>query len=186
MRLEQFPQYLPHISRDNTRIILSLVLAVVIVFSLLSNQNMPAKNSQFTAITNLLAQDPTNPTLHQQLANLYLQTDNLEAAKQEVLLALKYSPAPIESGPANRDLANQRDQISSLQQAPAEIKDKIDKLVEIVRSYPSYRDGYLMLGVYYWQIYQDGKAQEAIDTALRIDPNYQLTKTIKSLISTEN
>ncbi|MBI4039462.1 hypothetical protein HY388_01380 [Candidatus Daviesbacteria bacterium] len=180
MRLEQLPQYLPHIPRENTRILLSLILAVVVVFSLLSIQDKPTKNTKFDHLTSQIVRDPTNSSLHQQLANLYLEGNNPDMAMQEILLALRYSSAD------SQELASQKDQIYALQQTPINIQDKISKLVQTVKAYPSYRDGYLMLGIYYWQVYRDEQAKAAIEAALKIDPNYQLAKTVKKIISARN
>lgn len=62
------------------------------------------------------------------------------------------------------------------------IEAEITKWEEVISRTPTYRDGYLKLATLYWQIKEDEKAEQALSSAEKIDPNYEETEKLRGLL----
>ncbi len=62
---------------------------------------------------------------------------------------------------------------------PSIINQKIASIEAIAKKYPDYRDAYLLLAKYYYQIYQPDKARENLNKALDLDPTYEISLQLK-------
>ncbi len=65
---------------------------------------------------------------------------------------------------------------------PEDIKELIKAWEEIIENKPQYRDAYLQLAILNYKINKKGKAQDNLNKALEIDPNFELTKKLEEII----
>lgn len=119
--------------------------------------------------------NPFRPEPHFQLAQLYLENDNLEGAKKELLLALNLYPDYQKAKDLEKEIANQ-------EKEPQRIKAKIQEWESILEEKPGYRDAYLQIAILNWQIYEETEAREAVNKALELDPNFEAGKEFKKLL----
>lgn len=59
------------------------------------------------------------------------------------------------------------------------IVSEIEKCEEFVVKNPGFRDGYLKLAVFYWQVREDEKARRVLAVAIGLDPNSEKTKKVR-------
>ncbi len=101
---------------------------------------------------------------HQKIAEKFYKNFNFIQAEKEFLLAKNSTSAAL----INQKILE-----------PSVIKQKIDTIETIVEKYPDYRDAYLLLAKYYYQIYQPEKAQENLNKALELDPTYEVSLQLR-------
>ena len=107
------------------------------------------------------------------LAAAFLENNQFEKAEKEFLAV------------ANQDLSTKaREQLAGLWQKklqtdPKEIKRQAEDWEKIMIEKPNYRDGYLQLAIFYYQLYETKKAEEALQKALALDPNYELAQELR-------
>jgi len=65
---------------------------------------------------------------------------------------------------------------------PEDIKELIKAWEEIIEEKSQYRDAYLQLAILNYKINETQKAQDNLNKALEIDPNYELAKKLKEII----
>lgn len=146
---------------------LSLMLLLIVGSALFFR---PLGNRQ---ITNVLTR-PLNPQPHLQLAEVYLNNNQLEKAHRQLLLAQKQM--------AKSNLTEQILQLVLKIHKPEKIRREIDYWQEIVKEKPDYRDAYLKLAVLNWQVYENEKARLFLQKALDLDPNYELGRKVEEII----
>lgn len=119
--------------------------------------------------------DPANPLPHFKLALVQENVNNWEDSRKELLLALDLSYDSLA-------VRNELEKIREITSEPSKIKEAIASLEEIIKDKPDYRDVYLQLAYYYYQLYEDEKAKERLERALKLDPNYPTTKKLQEII----
>ncbi len=65
---------------------------------------------------------------------------------------------------------------------PQELQKLVEKWERVVSETPTYRDGYLHLALYYFKLGNRQKAQENLQKALELDPNYEETRELEEII----
>ncbi|MBU3956928.1 hypothetical protein KKI19_01420 [Patescibacteria group bacterium] len=65
---------------------------------------------------------------------------------------------------------------------PEDIKKLITAWEKIVSEKPNYRDGYLQLAYLHYKLYENEKAQECLEKAIELDPNYELARELKKIL----
>jgi hypothetical protein len=61
-------------------------------------------------------------------------------------------------------------------------REETTKLLEVVKLYPQYPDGYALLSLHYKRSNQCDKALNAIDTAIKLDPGNNILKEVEQLV----
>lgn len=120
--------------------------------------------------------NPFRPEPHFQLAQLYLENNNLESAKKELLLALNLDPDYQKAKDLEKEIENQ-------EKGPQRIKAEIQEWEKVLEEKPDYRDAYLQIAVLNWQIYKETEAREAVNKALELDPNFEAGKKFKKFLA---
>lgn len=118
---------------------------------------------------------PFSPLPHLKLSQVAQRINNWDMAERELLLAvdLYHNNAFVEA---------ELERIRGIKQQPEIIRERIGELEKIVGEKKDYRDIYLQLSYYYYQLYEDQKAQEALNAALSLDPNYPASLKLKEII----
>jgi len=130
--------------------------------------------------------NPLNYSAHLNLAEELLKNHELNKAEKE-LEFLKQKEEKLYSS-KNSLVLGSTSRLDDLwtnwqEQNPSEIQKLIDKWEKIVAETPNYRDGYLYLSLYYFKLGNRQKAQENLEKALDLDPNYPPAWELKNLIS---
>jgi tetratricopeptide (TPR) repeat protein len=130
---------------------------------------------RFEEVKGRIIKNPTDPELRLDLAQIYKEANDLRKAKEEILVALQYSPdSPV--------LKKNLEEIKKLEEKPQKIKVEIKKWEGVVSLYPDYRDAWFRLSVLYWQIFDEEKAKFALAKTLELDPNFQPAYNFKNLL----
>jgi hypothetical protein len=170
-------QFFPHISRLFPARIFRLVLlasfAALICGFLVVNVLLPAKLLRFQS--RILA-DYKNPLFHLQLADRFLENNNLKEAQQELLLGLSVSPG-------SSLLEEKLKFVEVLINRPQNIASEIRKWELVVNERPNFRDGYFQLAVCYYQLFNVEGARKNTLKALELDPNFIPAQQLLKLIS---
>ncbi|OGY25008.1 MAG: hypothetical protein A2Y57_02440 [Candidatus Woykebacteria bacterium RBG_13_40_7b] len=119
--------------------------------------------------------DPNNPQVHLKLAHLYEETNNLNLAYEEASKAVALSN---NSPQASVEL----EKIKAVLEEEKKLYENIVYWEKEVLEKPDYRDAWIQLASNYYRIKDFGKAKEAINKALELDPNYEIAKKLKESI----
>lgn len=160
------------------RYLFILFLFIIVVILLLFKPRVPNDPllKEFGEVKTKLVKNPTNPELHLNLAQIYKEVNNFQKSKEEILIALQYSPN-------SRVLQKSLEEIKKLEEKPQEIKKEIAKWEGVVLLYPNFRDAWFRLSVLYWQVFEEEKAKTALGKTLELDPNFVPAQKFKSLLN---
>ncbi len=154
-----------------------VVLTILLVVASLFLQKSP-----FQSAKERLTKDPHDFEAHLLLAEEYLENNQLGEAEKELLLAqefkVKDNQVLGQRTSASLDELWQRKREAN----PEEIKKSIQSWKEIITEKPDYRDGYLQLALLHYKLYEDKKAEEYLQEALTIDPNFEAAKQLEELL----
>ena len=67
-------------------------------------------------------------------------------------------------------------------QEKKETEEKVKKWEAVLRKYPRFRDIYLRLAILNWKIYHYKKANQYLQKAKQLDPNFKKTKEVQKII----
>lgn len=141
--------------------------------------------SPFQSAKEKLTKDPHDFEAHLFLAEEYLENNQLEEAEKELLLAqvlaVKDSQVLGQRTSASLDKLWQRKREAN----PEEIKGLIQSWEKIIAEKPDYRDGYLQLALLHYKLYEDQKAEEYLQEALIIDPNFEAAKQLTEFLGSD-
>jgi len=130
---------------------------------------------EFEKVKKGLVKNPTDPSLHLKLAEIYKKANDFKKAEKEILTARQYTSE-------KKTLDKNLEELKKLEQKPQEIKTEIEKLEKAVSLYPNWRDAWFKLSVLYWQIFDENKARFSLEKVLELDPNFQAAKDLKKII----
>lgn len=116
-----------------------------------------------------------NPQAHLELARKYQRVNDFENARHEILLGLAFEPE-------NKDLKAALMEMEKLINQPQEVAVEIERWEKVNQDSPGYRDAYLKLAQLYFSLYQNEKAQENLDKALELDPNFEPTRNMEKIL----
>ena len=156
---------------------------------------------EFQLLKQRLIRNPADFETNLQMAEKFLENNQLEEAERILLLAEKISSfqfraAGIASGDARpvsssekRVLGEQANtKFNELWQQkrysdPKDIRRLISAWEKIVEEKPNYRDGYLQLAILHYKLYENDKAKEYLNKALDLDPNYEPARELKKILN---
>lgn len=150
-----------------------IVLILISPFFLPQNSFQQAKNR--------LLRNPDDFHAQIIMAEKFMANNQFEEAEKALLLAES------QIGLNNQVLGEQANSpLEELWQKkfysdPHEIKKIITVWEEIIKEEPNYRDGYLRLTYLYYKLYENEKAKEHLEKAVKLDPNYTVTKNLEKL-----
>jgi len=156
----------------------------LVIFLLVGSFFYPQDEIQILKIR--LLNNPYDFKSHLALAEKLLDNNQFEQAEQSLLLAQNLQ---ISSSTNQKVLGETTSsQLQELWQKkryadPKDIQRLIDAWEKIVQEKPNYRDGYLQLAILNYKIYENEKAEEYLNKALAIDPNFEPAKELKKIIS---
>lgn len=145
-------------------------LGVILIFSLIILSIFLPKTKLQSLKDNLL-RNPEN--MEVKLKNIEaLLKENQFQASEEILKSI----SPYQNGSLNQ--LWQEKHYSD----PEDIKELIKSWEKIIEDKPQYRDAYLQLTILNYKIKETQKAENNLNKALEIDPNFELTKRLKEII----
>jgi tetratricopeptide (TPR) repeat protein len=162
----------------------TLLFLLIIITSFLFPQN-EAQNIKLQLLIN-----PFNFNNHLALAEKFLENHQFIEAEKSLLLAeqivsLRFLSNNLGKGTIKEEkLASLKKiwQIKNLTD-PKDIQKLIVSWEKIIIAKPNYRDGYLQLAFLNYKIYQTEKALFYLDKALIIDPNFEVSRRLKKIIT---
>ncbi len=130
---------------------------------------------------------PSDYKKHLELAEGFLEINNLEAAKKEFDLAIALRQA-FEEGENEdeRQVLGEESVWEKIRERilePEKIGEDVEKWRRILDERPDYRDGYLKLAVLYWRMGDEVQSKKNLEEALNLDPNYDLALELKGIIN---
>jgi len=162
----------------------TLLFLLIIITSFLFPQN-EAQNIKLQLLIN-----PFNFNNHLALAEKFLENHQFIEAEKSLLLAeqivsLRFLSNNLGKGTIKEEkLASLKKiwQIKNLTD-PKDIQKLIVSWEKIIIAKPNYRDGYLQLAFLNYKIYQTEKALFYLDKTLIIDPNFEVSRRLKKIIT---
>lgn len=138
--------------------------------------------SQLQITKEKLAKNQNDYHAHLELAEKLLENSQFEKAEEE-LAWLKSPPkrgGQVLGEKTDFNIENlwQKKYFSNL----SDIQRLAGVFEKIIAEKPQYRDGYLQLAFLYYQLYQKDLAEEYLQKALEIDPNYYFSNEFKRLL----
>ena len=123
---------------------------------------------------------PFNPEVHANLAEIYLETGDLEKAERELFLANRLSVSTSSPGLERATIS-----LNKAKERPEKICQEISFWEEVIKEKPDYRDAYFQLAILYYQINQKEETAKYLQKALELDPNFRPAKKLEKLLSGE-
>ncbi|MCX6724873.1 MAG: hypothetical protein NTV20_02120 [Candidatus Shapirobacteria bacterium] len=155
---------------------------VLIIFLLASSFFYPQNEIQKLRV--YLLNHPYDFNNHLVLAEKLLANNQFEEAEKTLQLAQNLQ---VKNSPNLKVLGETTSsQLQELWQKkhyddPKDIQRLIGAWGKIVQEKPNYRDGYLQLAILNYKIYENEKAEEYLNKALAIDPNFEPAKELKKI-----
>lgn len=143
--------------------------------------------NKFRIAQEQILDNPLNLEAHLILAEEFLKNNQIEEAQNELLVAQEITNNE-KAGPQSPSVLGASNIIETIKNRLAENSRKetekqIIRWRQIVADNLEYRDGYLRLAIYYFKVGDDQKAKENLQTALKIDPNFEPAKILEKSIS---
>lgn len=131
---------------------------------------------QFQQVKEDILQDPRHIEARLELIEIYLKNNQFAEAEDEL--------KKLESleGAKNLDSVIAALWQIKYQEDPKELEKQTNQWEKLLASRPDYRDGWLKLTLLYLKLGENGKAQKALETALSLSPNYEITKELEKFI----
>ena len=113
------------------------------------------------------------------MAEEYLNNNQVNEAEKELSLAktIQSSDFQAVNNSTFEKIWNQKQEAK-----PEEIKDLIKHWQQIVLEKPNYRDGYLRLSLLHYKIDESEKANEYLEKAFGLDPNYEPARQMEKIL----
>lgn len=176
-KLPDFPHFSRIFSARFWRRFVSLTLwGLIALFFLFVLILLAIPTSSPERLSLSILEDYQSPKNHLALAKRYEETNDLENAKRELLLALGCAPE-------DKSTKIELEKVDQLLAQPDEVRQEIEAWEQITQDFPGYRDAYLKLTVLYFTLYQNDKARENLDKALRLDPNFEPAKDFERVLN---
>lgn len=155
----------------------------LIIFITLTSLFWP--KNDFQLIKEKLIRNPYNFEANLELAERFLENNQIDEAERSLLLAQKamtrgYRDTKILGEETNSRLEKlwQKKYYSK----PEDIRKLITAWEKVVEKKPNYRDGYLQLAILHYELYQNDRARGYLQQAIDLDPNYEPTKGLEKII----
>lgn len=156
------------------------LMAFLIFYSLFLPKN------RFQLAKERLVKNPRDFEAHLVLAEEYLKNSQVEQAEKELLLAQNSFQAKTTFNQENSLVLGEESNLKweelwqrKIQTNPEDIKKLIIYWEKIVAEKENYRDAYLQLALLHYQLFENEKAQEYLNQALELDPNFEPAQKIK-------
>jgi len=154
--------------------------AGVALIILLVSLSLFLPKTQFQRAKERLVRNPDDFEAHLILAEEYLKKNQLEKAEKELSLAQKnlQFEQVLEETTSTFGQLWQRMRISN----PEDVRKLIEAWEKIVAERPDYRDGYLQLALLHYKLYENKKADEYLQKALELDPNFEPARELERIL----
>jgi tetratricopeptide (TPR) repeat protein len=165
------------IKRVNQKLVF-LFTAATFLFLVFPSFLLP--KNQFQMTKDFVIKNPNNSEAHLSLATEFLKNNQLQEAEKEFnAIAILEQQNQNDSKVLGTNTKLQELIMAWQDQNPEEIRKKIVKWEQIVSEFPTLRDGYVYLSYYYYKLGQKGIAEEYLQKALKLDPNYEPSKELQ-------
>lgn len=152
-----------------------LIFLFLFLFLNVHSQVFP-ENEKFDQAKREVLRFPFDPRTHANLAQVYLEIGNLEAAEKEFSLAKSLA------GILSADLRRVEETLESTKEKPKKIREEIDFWEKITEEKPDYRDAYLKLAVLNYQIGQNDETKKYLQKIFALDPHFEPAERLKKLL----
>lgn len=146
-----------------------LFVSIVFFFTIVYPSTF--SNDKTKTLKRILSSNPQNTSLKIKLARALVESNQYDAVEKM---------ATWDQTAANSKFASLIDQ--EITESPQDNIEAINHWENIMAEKKDFRDGYLKLALLYYLIYDNQKAQENIQKALQLDPNYEITKRLEEII----
>lgn len=153
---------------------------------------------EFQLLKQRLIRNPNDFETHLELAERFLENNQLEEAERALLIAdslqasvdRKLTEKNAQDVLGETSLLKPENWLLKTKQLwqkkqysdPEDIRKLISAWEKIVEEKPNYRDGYLQLAVLHYKLYENDKAKEYLEKALELDPNYEPARELEEII----
>ena len=150
---------------------------------------------EFQLLKERLIRNPNNFEANLQMAEKFLENNQLEEAEKVLRLAQQHLRGGGAPPSAGRHLGGEmilgeqaNTKLNELWQQkyysdPEDIRRLIAAWEKIIEEKPNYRDGYLQLAILHYKLYENEKAKEYLQKALDLDPNYEPTRELERILN---
>lgn len=156
-------------------------LAGVVVILTASLVSFFLPKNEFQLLKEKLIRNPNDFGAHLQLAENFLENNQLEEAERSLRLARQHLGGEMILGEQVNTKLNELWQQKRYSD-PKDIRRLISAWEKIVEEKPNYRDGYLQLAILHYKLYENDKAKEYLNKALDLDPNYEPARELEEII----
>lgn len=166
----------------------SLGIVALFVLPLIGSFLLP--KDHFQQAKEKLVDNPMNFEAHLVLTEEFLKNNQFEEAKKELVLAqaihdkqyaIRNPEKTVLGEQATTKLNNLWEQ--KRYSDPKDIQRLIIAWEQIINDKPNYRDGYLQLAYLYYKLSEDGKAKQALQKALELDPNFEPAQELERILN---
>lgn len=138
---------------------------------------------KFQVARERVLKNPKDFEAHLILAEEFLKNNQIEEAEKELIAANSIQ----QTADSNQQVLGLTSKFEELylkyqEENPQELQKLISNWEKITSETPTYRDGYLYLSLYYFKLGNRQKAQENLQKALELDPNFEPAKELEEII----
>lgn len=144
--------------------------------------------SEFEKAKEGIMKNPADLGARLVLAEELLKNNQLEEAEKELKIISNFQiPISKKAQSANKVVLGTTSKANELWQQkqesdPGDLEVLIQKWQEILEEKPNYRDGWLKLALYLIKVGRINEAQEALQKAKELDPNYEVIEELEKLL----
>lgn len=143
--------------------------------------------TEFHLLQERLAKNPNDFEAHLQLAEKFLENNQLKEAEKALLLAqrIRNYELRITHNVLGETTEEKLEELWERKHYadPKDIRRLIAAWKEIMEGKPDYRDGWIQLAVLHYKLYENEKAKECLNKALELDPNFGPARELENLLT---
>ncbi len=160
---QQVDQYIPRISRIISRITITLLLLVLVIYSSSQIIKNIQKPNNFQQLQQAILSHPVGGSEHNALGQYYEANDDIQNAKKEYVLAQQFGDKQ-----ASLDLVR----LAQKERAPQVMQLNLLVWQRFVTEHPDYRDGWMEIATLWWMLGDKVQAETALKKVLMLDSAY--------------
>lgn len=153
--------------------------AAVVLILIITLASFFLPKDEFQLIKEKLVKNPNDFSAHLELAEKFLENNQILEAENELKLADQIQNTQYSI--LNTKELWQKKHYSD----PNDIKKLIPAWEKIITEKPDFRDGWLQLAYLYYKIFENAKAKDYLQKALALDPNFEPARELEKIISSQ-
>jgi len=158
-KAQEILQEKPHIYRIYSRIVLSLLFLITIVF-FLDKQQQDHQKSKLVELQTAVLVQANGAGEHEALGRYYEQKQDFANAQREYQIAQQFG---------GRFATTDLQRLAMKKQAPTIVRQTLDTWQRFVDQHPNYKDGWLQIAAFWWELGNQQQARQAVEKAVALD-----------------